>query len=100
MYKCNAELAEARLAPKTAESARRPFIAQRLRFEALALRDQAEWLLVADADALRALSVAVARELVPEEQPRFAAWVAEHLGLGLARAAGLQAAPPRLVVSA
>ena len=100
MYKCNDELTASRAALKTAESAPRPFIAARRRFEALALRDQAPWSRVTEADALHALAGQIARELAPEDLPRFAAWVAEHLGSGLARAAGLQAGPPRLVVSA
>jgi hypothetical protein len=100
MFKCNDELAEARTSLKTAETAPRPFVARRLRFEALALRDQAVWARTTAAECLRALAASVARELHHEDLPRFAAWVAEHHGLGLARAAGLPACPPRLVETA
>jgi hypothetical protein len=100
MYKCPDETAAARDEDRRGEPVARPFIAQRLRFDALAFRDRARWAAAEDAETLRALARDVARELVPGELPRFSAWVAEHHGLRLARAAGLAPSPLRLVGSA
>lgn len=101
MYKCQLEVSEYASRNKQTENATiGRLISRRLRFDELAIRDRAYWLRATTTEALRAVVGDVKRELAWGEFDRFTAWAIEHLGLGLARSAGLVQGPPRLFVSA
>jgi len=75
-------------------------IARRPSCEDQAMRDRAIWAQIDSAPALSAVAAEVKRELLRGDFARFEDWACRHLGLGLARAAGLMNHQPRLVVSA
>lgn len=101
MTKCPLDIANVASTRKDTENAAtRRLIARRLSFDALALRDRAVWSRASDAESLRRVVTDVKRELAWSDFDRFAAWVVETHGAGVARAVGLVSGPPRLTISA
>jgi hypothetical protein len=101
MTKCPLDIAAVASTRKDTESAAtRRLIARRLSFDALALRDRAAWGRATDAESLRRVVLDVKREIAWSDFDRFAEWVIETHGAGLARAVGLVNGPPRLTISA
>lgn len=97
MIRCRHEVIESAVEKKHEDSREAPLIAlRRLAFDELVRRDGARWLRTETVEDLRRLTARVQRELCAGELTHFVAWVCEHLGAGLARAAGLPIAPLRV----
>ena len=97
MIRCRHEVIENVTDKKHEDSRELAVIApRRLSFDDLVRRDGSLWNGISDVNELRRIAGRVQRELAAGQFAHFVAWVCEHQGAGLARAAGLPIAPLRL----
>jgi hypothetical protein len=97
MIRCRLEVLDRAEEKKSQESHELPFIApRRLAFDDLCRRDEHLWRGLERSEDLRKIAERAQRELRIGEFERFVGWICAHRGVGLARAAGLPIAPPRL----